>query len=164
MIHGYFRISVFIALAMTLTTSVANAAEVAWPKDSASDASIFATVLRFRIYAEHCSAQVPELKPKFDSLMENLNTRIHGISKGLLASDGFKGMKDKPVPAEIINALDDSFDDVKHSLERRDAASVCPQALQNFSELDDESLKSGLTANLMAVQNMTQRLEQESTR
>ncbi len=156
--------SVFIALAIALTTSVAPAAEVVWPKNSASDLSIFVTILRFRIYADHCSTKVPQLKPKFESLMENLNSYIRDISKGLLASDAFKGMKDKPVPAEIIDALKDSFDDVRHNVERLDAASICPKTLQNFGEMDDESLKSGLTEALTAVQNMIQKLEKQSAR
>jgi hypothetical protein len=150
--------SVFIALAMALTTSVAPAAEAVWPKNSASELSVFATILRFRIYADHCSARTPQLKPKFESLMEDLSSRIQGISKGLLASDEFKGMEGKPVPVEIVDAFEDSFDDVKHNVERLDAASICPKALQDFGEMDDESMKSGLTANLKAVQNMILKL------
>ena len=153
-----------IALAMALTTSVATAAEEVWPKNSASDVSIFVTILRFQIYADHCSAKVPQLKPKFESLMEDLNSRIQGISKGLLASEEFMGMKDKPVPVEIIDALKDSFDDVKHNFERQDAASICPKTLQNVSDMDNESLISGLTANLTGIQNMIQRMEKENAR
>ena len=156
--------SVITALAIALTTSVATAAEEVWPKNSASDVSIFVTILRFRIYADHCSAKVPQLKPKFESFMEDLNSRVQGISKGLLSSEEFMGMKDKPVPVEIIDALKDSFDDVKHNFERVDAASICPKTLQDFSELDNESLISGLTANLTGVQNMIQRMEKESAR
>ena len=156
--------SVVIALVIVLLTSVTPAAEAVWPKNSASDLSIFVTILRFRIYADHCSAKVPQLQPKFESLMEGLNGHIQGISKGLLASDAFKGMKDKPVPAEIIDALKDSFDDVRHNFERQDAASVCPMTLQNVGEMDDESLKSGLTQVLTAVQNMIQKLEKQSAR
>jgi hypothetical protein len=156
--------SVFITLAIALTTSVTAADEAVWPKDSASDLSIFVTILRFRIYADHCSAKVPQLKPKFESLMGNLNSHIQEISKGLLASDVFKSMKDKPVPVEIVDALKDSFDDVRHNVERLDAASICPRTLQNFGEMDDESLKSGLMAVLTAVQNMIQKLEKQSAR
>jgi hypothetical protein len=150
--------AVVIALVIALTTSVAAAAEAIWPKHSASDVSIFVTMLRFQIHADHCSAQLPQLKPKFDDLMENLNIRIQGISKGLLASGDFAGMKDTPVPAEILDALEDSFHDGKHNLERLDAASICPKTLQDFGQVDDESLTSGLRANLMAVQNMIQKL------
>jgi hypothetical protein len=149
---------------MTLTTSAATAAEEVWPKNSASEVSIFVTILRFQIYADHCSAKVPQLKPKFESLMADLSSRIQGISKGLLASEEFMGMKDKPVPVEIIDALKDSFDDVKHNFERLDAASICPETLQTFSETDNESLISGLTVNLAGVQNMIQRMEKESAR
>jgi hypothetical protein len=158
------RKSVFIALAIVLATSAAPAAEAVWPKNSASDLSIFVTMLRFRIYKDHCSARVPQLKPQFESLIENLNSRIQDISKGLLAADAFKGMKDKPVPAEILDALTDSFDDTRHNVERLDAASICPKTLQNFGEMDDESLKSGLTEALTAVQNMIQKLEKTSAR
>jgi len=159
-----FRNSVFIALAIVLIASVASAAEVVWPENSASDLSIFVTLLRFRIYADHCSAMVPELKPKFESLMENLSSHIQGISKGLLASDAFEDMKDKPVPAEIIDAFKDSFDDTKHNFERLDAASVCPKALQNLGAMDEESLQSDLTETLTAVQNMIRNLEKEGAR
>jgi hypothetical protein len=152
------RKSAFIALAIVLATSVIPAAEVAWPRSSASELSIFVTMLRFRIYADHCAAKAPQLSPKFDSLVEGLNERIQDISKGLLASDAFKGMTDKPVPAEIVDAFKDSFEDVKHNVERLDAASVCPKKLQDFAELDDESLKSALTVALTAVQNMMQNL------
>ena len=156
--------AVIIAMAIALHTSVATAAEEVWPKNSASDVSIFVTILRFRIYADHCSAKVPRLKPKFESLMEDMNSRIQGISNGLLASKEFMGMKDKPVPVEIIDALKDSFDDVKHNFERLDAASICPETLQAFSEMDNESLMSGLTVNLTGVQNMIQRMEKASAR
>jgi hypothetical protein len=151
--------SVFIVLAIVLTASVASAAEAVWPKNSASELSIFVTLLKFRIYADHCSARVPQLKPRFESLMEDLNSHVQGISKGLLASDVFKGMKDKQVPAEIIEAFKDSFDDVKHNFERRDAASICPKTLQDLGEMDDESLKSDLSQIFTAVQNMIRKLE-----
>jgi hypothetical protein len=159
-----FRNSVFIALAIVLTITVASAGEAAWPKNSASELSIFLTLQRFQIYADHCSANVPLLKPEFDSVMENLNSHIQGISKGLLASDVFKGMKDKPVPAEIIFALKDSVDDSKHDFERLDAASACPRKLQNLGEMSDDSLKSALRETLAAVQNMIRALEKQSAR
>jgi hypothetical protein len=155
---------VFFALAMAVMTSAASAAEAEWPKNSASDVSIFATVLRFRIYAEHCSAKVPDLAPKFESLVENLDSRIRDISKDLLASDDFKGMKDTPVPDEIIDALADSFHDGIHTFERLDADSACPKTLQSFGEVDDEALKSGLIANLKSVQNMVQKLGKDGAR
>jgi len=159
-----FKYSLFITLAVALTTSVTIAAEPQWPKNSASDVSVFVTMLRFRIYADHCSANVPELKPMFESLMENLNNRIHGVSKALLASDEFKGMKERPVPVELIDALKDSYHDLQHNFERLDAASVCPKTLQNLGEMDDESLRSGLTANLTAVLNMSQKLDKSNAR
>jgi hypothetical protein len=159
-----FKNAVFIALATVSTVSVASAAEAEWPKSSASDFSTFVTLLGFRIHAEHCSAKIPQLKPKFERLVEDLSSRIQGISNALLASDVFEGMKDKPVPAEIIDAFKDSFDDSKHNFERRDAASVCPKTLQHLGEMDDESLMSGLKDILTAVQNMIRNLEKESAR
>lgn len=156
--------SSFIALAIILTAAAASAAEAVWPENSASDLSVFATLQRFRIYADHCSTNVPQLRPKFDSLMDRLDSHIQGISKGLLASDVFKGMKDKPVPAEIVFSFKDSFDDAKHNVERLDAASICPKTLQDLGETDDESLKSGLTEILTAVQSMIRNLEKESAR
>jgi hypothetical protein len=156
-----FRNSAYVALAIVLTFSVASAAAPAWPKNSASDLSIYVTMLRFRIYADHCSAKIPELKPKFDGLLEDLNNRIQGISKGLLASEMFKGMQDRPVPMEIVEAFKDSFNDSRHNLERQDAAFICPETLRNFGEEDDESLKSRLTDILTAVQNMIRNLEKE---
>jgi hypothetical protein len=156
-----FRIS---ALAIVLTASVASAAEAVWPKNSAGDLSIFVTLLPFRIYADHCSAKVPQLKPEFDILLEDMNTHVHRISRNLLASDVFKGMKDAPVPAQIIDAFKDSFDDVKHNFERQDAASSCPKALQIIGEVDDRSLESDLSGILTAVQNMIRKLEKSSAR
>jgi hypothetical protein len=158
-----FRISLFIALA-TVSTASASATEAVWPKNSAGELSLFVALLRFGIYADHCSVQVPHLKPGFEGLMKALDTRIQEISKGLLASDAFKGMKDKPVPPEIIDALKDSFDDMKHNVERRDAASICPETLQNLGETDDETLKHGLTEILTAVQTMSRNLEREKAR
>ena len=159
-----FKNPIFIVLAIVLSCSGASAAEAVWPKNSASDLSIFVASMRFRIYAEYCSVRVPQLKPQFEILVENLNARIAGISKGLLATDIFDGMNDKPVPAAIINAFEDSLHDSKHNLERREAASVCPKALQNFGEMDDESLRSDLTDIFTAVQTMIQNLEKESAR
>jgi hypothetical protein len=158
-----FKIPVFVALSF-LTISVASAVEAEWPKNSASDLSVFVTLQIYRIYADHCSVRVPQLQPGFESLMENLNNRIQGISKDLLASDVFKGMKDKPVPAEIVFALKDALHDAEHNFERKDAAFICPTTLQNLGEMDDESLKSRLSETLTAVQNMTRNLENESAR
>lgn len=153
-----------VVIAVLLTAPVAPAAEEAWPRNSASDLSIFVTLLGFQIRADHCSTEIPRLKPQFAGLMEDLGSRVRGISKGLLASDVFKGMQDKPVPAPIIDAFKDSFHDAKHNLERRDAASVCPTTLQDLGDVDDEMLESGLTETLKAVQNMMRNLERESAR
>jgi hypothetical protein len=155
---------VFIVIAILSTVSVASAAESVWPKNSASDFSIFVTLLRFRIYADQCSAEVPQLKQKFDVLVGRLDSQVQGLSKSLLTSDVFKGMKDTPVPADIINAFTDSFEDLKHNFERRDAASICPKTLQDLGEMDDESLKSDLSQTLTAVQNMIQNLEKDNAR
>jgi hypothetical protein len=154
----------YVALCVVLTISVASSAETMWPKNSASDLSIFVTLERYRIYADHCSARIPQLKPQFASLMENLNKRIQGISEGLLASDEFIGMKDKPVADAIVFALKDTLHDAEHNVERQDAAFICPKALQNLGEMDDESLKSGLSQTLTAVQNMTRNQEKASAR
>lgn len=154
----------FFVLVIVLTGQVASTAEAVWPVSSASELSKFLTLLRFRIYADHCSVSVPQLKPQFDRAIEDLNSRIQDISKGLLAADAFKDMKDKPVPAEIIDAFKDSFNDSKHNFERQDAASICPKTLQRLGETDDESLKSGLTDILTAVQTMTRNVEMESRR
>jgi hypothetical protein len=155
---------VFIALVLAVTSSVAPAAEAVWPKNSARELSIFVTLLRYRIHADHCSAKVPQLMPKFAGLMEDLDNRIRGISRDLLASGEFAGTKDKPVPPAILFALTDSFEDMKHNVERQDAAASCPTTLQQFVEVDDESLKSGLTEALAAVQNMIRNLETEGAR
>jgi hypothetical protein len=152
---------IFIALATVLAVPVASTSEAAWSQSSVGDLSIFVTLQRFRIYAVHCSAEVPQLKPKFDGLMEDLNSRIQGISKALLSSDVFNGVKDKPVPAEISFALKDSLDDAKHNFERQDADAICPKTLQNLGEMGDESLKADLMQTLVAVQNMTRNLEKE---
>jgi glutathionylspermidine synthase len=156
--------TVLLALATAMTISVATAAEAVWPKNSVSEISTFATILRFQIYADHCSGEIPQLEAKFNSLMENLSSRIQSISTSLLASGEFNGMKDKLVPVEIIDALKHSFHDVTHNVERLDAASICSKALQNFGEIDNEALKAALTANLTAVQNMSQNLEKARVR
>ena len=147
-----------LAVVLMLVNPVLPAAEVAWPRDSASDLSIFLSTLRFRIYADHCSARLPELEPKFELLLKALNGRVDAISRDLVSSGTFKDMKNTPVPDEIIDAFRDSFDDVRHNLERADAAVVCPMTLQNFGDMDEESLKSGLTQTLTAVQTMIQNL------
>jgi hypothetical protein len=157
-------IPVFVALSFILTISDASAVEAEWPVNSASDLSIFVTLQRYRIYADHCSVRLPRLKPQFERLMDNLNNRVQGISRDLLASDVFKGMKDKPVPAAIVFALKDALHDAEHNFERKDAAYVCPTTLQSLGEMDDESLKSGLSETLTAVQKMTRNLENESAR
>jgi hypothetical protein len=158
------RSSLLIVLAISLTMPVAAAAEAVWPKDSAGDLSIFVTMQRFRIYADHCSARLPQLKPEFKSLMEDLHSRAQRIAKGLLASGPFMGMRDKPVPPEIIAAFKDSFEDMQHNFERRDAASICPKTLQDLRGMDDSSLKSALTEVLTAVQKMIGNLEETTAR
>jgi hypothetical protein len=159
-----FKNSVFLALALALTISVATAAEAVWPKNSASEVATFATVLRFQIYADHCSDKIPQLEAQFDSLMESLSSRIQKLSMILLATDEFNGMKDTLVPVEIFDALKHSFHDVTHNVERLDAVSICSKTLQNFGDMDDEALQSALAANLTAVQNMSQKLENERAR
>jgi hypothetical protein len=99
------------------------------------------------------------LKPAFDALIQRLASRIQDISKNIVDSDEFKDMPDEPVPAEIIHALKDSFDDLKHNFERRDAALICPKTLQDLGEVNDESLKSGLMDILTGVQNMIRNLD-----
>lgn len=158
------RNPVAVAFAMVLAAPVAFTAEAVWAERSVSDLSLFVTLQRFRNNADHCSAKVPQLKPEFDSLMEDLNIRIQEISKGLLSSDAFKDMKDKPVPAEIGFAFKDSLDDARHNFERQDAEAICPMTLQRLGQMDDESLKEDLTQTLVAVQNMTRNLEKEGAR
>jgi hypothetical protein len=158
----YCKRSVFIALAILACGSGASSAEAVWPASSASDVSTFVTLLRFRVYADHCSAKVPQLKPQFESVMESLSSRVQGISRDLLSSGAFGRMKDQPVPSEIVFALEDSFDDLKHNFERRDADSVCPKTLQSLVDMDDEALKSDLKEVLAAVQNMIRNVENES--
>jgi hypothetical protein len=153
-----------LTVATVFVTSVLPAAELVWPTDSAGDLSIFLSTLRFRIYSDHCSTLLPELKPGFESVVLGLNSRIEGISKDLLASDMFKDMRNKAVQAEILDAFRDSFDDVRHNLQRADAASVCPMTLRNFGQLDDESLKAGLVQTLTAVQTMERKLEEQHGR
>jgi hypothetical protein len=156
--------SMLMALATLVTTAAAPAAETVWPTSSASDFSVHLTLQSFRIYADHCSANVPQLKPEFENLMQDLSSRIQGLSKGLLASDEFKGMQARPVPAQLIDAFKDSFHDSKLNFERRDPASICQKTLQSVGEMDDEALKSGLTEGFRAVQNMIQNLEKAGVR
>lgn len=105
--------------------------------------------------------RVSRLKPGFDDLMAGLTIQIEGISKALLASDKFRDMKDKPVPAEIIFALKDSLEDAEHNFERQDADAICPDRLRTLGEMDGESLRSDLAENLAAIQNMIRSLENE---
>lgn len=161
---GFNAKSLFMALTAVLTTAVAPAAEAVWPKNSASEFSIYVTLLRFRIYADHCSAELPQLKPKFETLVEHMTSRVQGISQSLLASEVFKGMKGTPVPDEIVDGFKDGLDDIKHNFERRDAASICPKTLQSLGEMDDESLKSDLSGILKSAQNMIRNIEKATAR
>lgn len=159
-----FRNLVFLVLATPLTISVATAAEAVWPRNSAGEVATFATILRFQIYADRCSDENPQLAEKVALLMENLSRRIQSISTILLSSAEFNGMKDDLVPVEIMDALKHSFHDVAHNVERLDAVSVCSKTLQGFGDMDDEALEASLTANLTAVQNMSQKFEKERAR
>lgn len=154
-----FMKHVFIAIAMLLAASATPAAEAVWPKNSASELSIFAVLQRYRIYADHCSARIPRLKPEFEGLMDKLGSRIQGIATGLLASGAFKDMRDKPVPAHIVLALKDLLHDAEHNFERQDSGFICPKTLQDLGEISDESLKSDLSVTLTSVQNMTRNFE-----
>jgi hypothetical protein len=158
------RRTIYIAFSTCVAGSIASGAGAVWPERSVGDLSIFVTLQRFRMYADHCSAMVPQLKPKFEGLMDGLNNRIEEVSKGLLSSDAFRVMKDKPVPAEIGFAFQDSLEDARHNLERQDAASVCQKALRNLGDTNDETLKVALEQSLLAVQNMTRNLEKQSAR
>ena len=155
---------ILIAFSTVLAAPVTLSSEAVWSERSISDLSLFVTLQRHRIYADHCSSKVPLLKPKFDNLMEALNSRIQVISEGLLSSEAFKDVKSKLVPAEIGFALKDSIDDARHNFERQDADSICPKVLQSLGQIGDESLKEELLQTLVAVQNMTRNLERESAR
>jgi hypothetical protein len=136
-----------------------SAAEMPWPRDSAGDLSMAVALQGFQVRADHCSSGLPQLKPDFDSAMENLHVRMQRISSGLLASDEFKGMEGKPVPAEIILAFKDIFDDARHNAGRLDVNSVCVKTLDDLRRMDDDSLRSALNQALTAVRNMMQKLE-----
>lgn len=150
-------------LAIVLAAPIASTGEAVWSNKNVSDISIYVTLQRFRIYADHCSAKVPQLKAKFDSRMQELSTHLLNISRTLLSSDAFKDMKDSPVPEEISFALKDSLDDARHNFERQDADAICPKTLQTLGQMDDESLKADLTQTLVAVQKMTQNLEKHAS-
>lgn len=160
MIIGRFAVA---ALALVLGMP-AHADERVWPSAAAGEFSLFVTLLRFQIYEEHCASSVPELKPEFEIRVQSLGRRIQAISIGLLGSEEFRDMKDRPVPTEIVDAFKDSFHDTRHNFERRDAASLCPETLQRLDRMTDESLKAGLTAALTAVRNMMRNLEQVGDR
>lgn len=149
---------------MALISPGAGAAERVWPENSVGEFSAFVATLRFRIYADHCSTNVPRLKAAFDDLAGSLERRVQRVSTDLLASEEFKAIKDKPVPAEIIHAFSDSFDDMKHNFERKDASVVCPKALQELGEVNEESLKSALTEILTAIRKMIGNLQGEDAR
>lgn len=146
------------ALAIGLIAQTAAATEAAWPKESASELSVYVALLKYRGPADHCAATVPGLKPEFEALMDDLGNRIQRIAQDVLAGERFTGMKGKPVPEEIIRAFKDSFSDTRHNFERRDAAVACPKSLQSLGAMDDEVLQSDLTEVLITVQNMLRNL------
>lgn len=151
------RAALFVILATPMTMDVAAADEAVWPDGPASEVATFATRLRYQIYADHCSGEVPRLEAEFDRLMESLDRRIQDMSARLLSSPDFNGMKNQVVPVEILIALKHSFHDMAHNVESLDAASSCPAALRNFAEMDDGTLETSLTANFTAVQNMSEK-------
>jgi len=153
-----------VSLALVLAVPVTHADERVWPSASAGELSVFVTLLRFQIYEEHCSSGVPKLKPEFEIRVQGLARRIQAISIGLLGSEEFRGIRDRPVPVEIVDAFKDSFHDTQHNFERRDAASICPETLQRLDVVSDESLKTGLTEVLTAVRNMMRNLDQAGDR
>lgn len=156
------RKPVVVALAIALTMSAANASEVVWPRDSASDLSIYLALQRHRLHADHCSTLLPQLTPKFRSLMQDLDRRVQVIAKVLLASGEYGGMKNRPVPDAIVFALEDTLHDAEHNFERQDAATVCQKKIQTLSELDDDALAMDLSSTLMAVRKMIQNAENEA--
>jgi len=155
---------VAIVLASVAAASVASSAEAVRTTRSVSDLSIFVTLQRYRIYADRCSTKSPQLKPEFDSLMQDLDDRIRAIANGLLSTTAFKGMNGKSVPDQIGFAFADSLDDAKHNVARQESESFCRKSLKEFAEIDDGSLKADLTQILIAVQKMTRNLETESAR
>jgi len=143
------------SLRQSALTPTGSSSETVWSKSSVSDLSLFVTLQRYRIYTDHCSVKVPRLKPKFDGLMEDLSSRVQGISRSLLSSDAFREMKDALVPAEIGFALKDSINDARHNFEKQDADSICPKKLDDLGKISDESLQADLAQAIAAVQNMT---------
>lgn len=158
------RNSVLIAATIALTASVASAAEAEWSKNSVVGFSVFVTLQKYRIYADHCSTRSPQLKPEFDSRVGGLNSRLQGISRDLLSSGAFNGRGEAPIPADIAFAFQDILNDARHNFERQGTDAVCQKTLQVLGDMDDESLKEDLRQTLVAIQNMTRNMEKESVR
>lgn len=154
------RHALFLVLAIPMAMPVATADEANWPTNPASEVATFATILRYRIYADHCSGKIPQLEAEFDHLMEGLDRRIRGISTRLLSTSEFEGMKEEVVPVEIMDAIKHSYHDLEHNVGTLDAASTCSTTLRTFGELGDEALEASLTANLTAVHNMSQKMQE----
>jgi len=68
-----------------LIAQAAAAAEAGWPKESASELSVYVALLKYRGPADHCAATVPGLKPEFEALMDELGNRIQRIAQDVLA-------------------------------------------------------------------------------
>jgi hypothetical protein len=146
---------------MVFTAPLAVAAAPAWPRGPASDVSLFMALQRFRIHADRCSSTMPESAPAFATLMGNLDGHLQRISRELLAADEFRDMQQMPVPATIIDGLKDSFEDLKHNIERRDATSTCQDALRELRAMDDDALRAALRQALTAVQAMVRNVGRE---
>jgi hypothetical protein len=155
---------VFTTLALICSASISFADEAVPRTMSVSDFSTFVSTQKYRIYTDHCSAKVPELKSEFERLLESLADRIQGISRRLIASGEFDDLKGKVVPAEVVDAFRDILHDTQHNFERRDASYICPKTLQSLHEVDDRTLTSALSDILTAVQKMLWNLENDSVR
>jgi hypothetical protein len=153
---------VISALALVCCASLSFADEVVPPTMSAGNFSAFVSTQRYRIYTDYCSAKVPELKSEFERLFESLEDRIQDISRRLIVSGAFDGLKGKVVPAEVVDAFRDMLHDTQHNFERRDASYICPRTLQSLHDVDDMTLTSNLSDILTAVQKMLWNLENGS--
>jgi HAMP domain-containing protein len=154
-----FRRAIAAALAAAALASSVSAQDADWPMESAGDMTVFVVHERYRITAEHCQDEVPALKSGFEDVMKSLKGRIRSIGRMLLDSDAFREMQSKPMPSTLVGALASELENVRDEVQEMDAATTCPQTLQDYRELTDAGLQDFLSRTLAGIQSTMRSLE-----
>ena len=153
------KISMPLALVFIWVCSTASAAEIAWPRSSAAEFSVFFASQMIRDQIDECSPYIdsPALKPKLGLMKDRLTDRLKAISKELLESEEFRGINDIRISSDFVDAMKDHHDRGVRELQSVANPDLCLRAIAGLALMtndSDESLKEMLKKTMKEVRKV----------